>query len=80
MGHDPRWCFEHGVEVWEFRVPDTGARISIPVTTALVAVATPLRVLRGATAQARSENPAAAFRRRLVPHKGEDGVYEWREV
>lgn len=79
-GHDPRWCHEHGVEVWQFRASDTGERISIPVTMTLVAAANPLRVLVGATAQARLVNPMASFRRRLVPYRSEDGGYEWREV
>lgn len=79
MAHDPRWCHEHRVEVWEFRVPDSGARITIPVATDAVTEATISRVLRGTTAQARVRNPGAEFRRRLLPYRTDDGGYEWRE-
>lgn len=78
MGHDPRWCFDHGIEVYEFRVPETGARVWIPVTAHLAVVGAQ-RMTYGALARARSTHPGAEFKRRLVPRRTPEGGYEWEE-
>lgn len=80
MVHDPRWCHEHGVEVWQFRVPDSGQRVDIPVTSALVTVISVERVMRTTTARARQQFPEAVFRRRLLPTQSVDGEFVWRQV
>jgi hypothetical protein len=80
MAHDPRWCHQHGVQVWEFRVPETGRRLTIPVTESLIALADPARLQRQVVAQARRVSPTAQYRRRLAAFQNGEGEYEWREA
>lgn len=80
MPHDPRWCFEHSIQVFEFRVPATGQQLTFPVTESRIALADPDRLQRHVVALAQGVNPEAQFRRRLVPYQTGAGDFAWREV
>jgi hypothetical protein len=80
MAHDPSWCFWHKMQVFEYRVPETGLRFTVPVTEKLAASAESDRLYRIMLRAAHGMHATAEFRRRLAAHKTEDGEYVWREV
>lgn len=80
MAHDAQWCYRYTIQVFEFRVPETGERFTLPVTEQLIASSDPGRLHKLMLRKARGSHPSADFRRRMAPQRTEDGGYEWCDV